>query len=178
MNTRFTSILRMNATFPYILPKVSLPSTPVMEVMDAGLRDNFGIKSSMGFLYTFREWIKENTSGVVLVQIRDTHREFVVMNASGNGLLENLMTPIETFYANWARVQDYGYDEYLRNLDTWFPGKLDFITFQLPDSKEKVELSWHLTKREKNVIMKAVELPDNLNALHRLVTLLTPSRQP
>lgn len=28
LNTRFTSILRMNATFPYIMPAASLPTTP------------------------------------------------------------------------------------------------------------------------------------------------------
>ena len=42
LNLRVLSALRMNATFPQKLPNVWLPSDPVIDVMDAGLRDNFG----------------------------------------------------------------------------------------------------------------------------------------
>src|SRR5690606_2318398 len=45
-NLRLTTALRMTATFPYIPPVVRLPSQPVMNVMDAGLRDNFGVELS------------------------------------------------------------------------------------------------------------------------------------
>src|SRR5450432_248951 len=41
-NMRMLTALRMNATFPYVLPNVWLPSEPVIDVMDAGFRDNFG----------------------------------------------------------------------------------------------------------------------------------------
>ena len=34
--------------------------------MDAGLSDNYGVKNSIKFLYTFKDWIKENTSGIIL----------------------------------------------------------------------------------------------------------------
>ena len=42
---RFLTALRMNATYPYITPNVHLPTDPVIEVMDAGFRDNFGLFS-------------------------------------------------------------------------------------------------------------------------------------
>src|ERR1019366_6358914 len=42
MNLRLLTALRMNATFPYVLPNVWLPTKPVIDVMDAGFRDNFG----------------------------------------------------------------------------------------------------------------------------------------
>lgn len=38
MNLRLLTALRMNATFPYVLPNVWLPTDPVIDVMDAGLR--------------------------------------------------------------------------------------------------------------------------------------------
>ncbi len=41
---RLLTALRINATFPYVLPNVWLPSKPVIDVMDAGLRDNYGQK--------------------------------------------------------------------------------------------------------------------------------------
>ena len=56
-NLKFTSALRMNATFPYILPMVSLPSDPPIEIMDAGFRDNYGLKTSIKFIENFKNWI-------------------------------------------------------------------------------------------------------------------------
>ena len=48
-NMRFTTALRMNATYPYVLPNVHLPSQPSIEIMDAGFRDNYGIASATRF---------------------------------------------------------------------------------------------------------------------------------
>src|SRR5204862_785253 len=70
-NLRLLTALRMNATFPVVLPNVWLPSNPVIDVMDAGFRDNYGQETSTRFLQIFRDWIEKNTSGVVVVQIRD-----------------------------------------------------------------------------------------------------------
>ena len=38
MNMRLLTALRMNATFPYVLPNVWLPTNPVVDVMDAGFQ--------------------------------------------------------------------------------------------------------------------------------------------
>jgi hypothetical protein len=65
------SALRMNATFPYVLPNVWLPTNPVIDVMDAGIRDNYGLENSMRFVDVFKTWLQANTSKVVLIQIRD-----------------------------------------------------------------------------------------------------------
>ncbi|MFX6808040.1 hypothetical protein ABTH26_20245, partial [Acinetobacter baumannii] len=70
-NIKVLSALRMNATFPYVLPNVWLPTKPIIDVMDAGLRDNFGLETTFRFLETFKDWFKQNTSKVVLIQIRD-----------------------------------------------------------------------------------------------------------
>ncbi len=59
----------MNATYPYVLPNVHLPSMPGIEVLDAGFRDNYGIVSAVRFIHVFKDWILKNTSGVVMVQI-------------------------------------------------------------------------------------------------------------
>jgi hypothetical protein len=48
-NLRFLSALRMNATFPYITPNVTLPSRPKVEIVDAGVTDNFGISDALYF---------------------------------------------------------------------------------------------------------------------------------
>ena len=58
----------MNTTFPYVLPNVWLPSRPVIDVMDAGLRDNYGQETSLWFMDYFSGWLKENTSGIIILQ--------------------------------------------------------------------------------------------------------------
>ncbi len=65
MNMRLLTALRMNATFPYVLPNVWLPSEPVIDVMDAGLRDNYGPETAVRFVQVFKDWIQKNTAGVV-----------------------------------------------------------------------------------------------------------------
>ena len=70
-NLQLLSALRMNATFPVVLPNVWLPSNPVIDVMDAGLRDNYGQETALRFLEFFDDWIQHNTRGVLILQLRD-----------------------------------------------------------------------------------------------------------
>ena len=176
-NLRFSSALRMNATFPYILPMVSLPTDPKIDVMDAGLRDNFGIKNTMQYMYTFRDWIEANTSGVVILQIRDTEKQFEVRNRTFNSLADKLTSPIGSIYGNFLKIQDYSNDQLIQMLSEWYNGHVDVITFSLPDDEkeEKVSLSWHLTSFEKKRVIQAVDLPNNQKAMEKLKQVLAPS---
>ena len=61
--------VRMNASFPYISPAVSLPVLPKRRVVDAGYYDNYGVNLALTWAYHNRDWIRE-TSGLALVQIR------------------------------------------------------------------------------------------------------------
>jgi hypothetical protein len=63
--------VRMNASFPYVSPAVSLPTDPTRRVFDAGGYDNYGIQVSSAWIHKNFDWLMANTSGVVLVQIRD-----------------------------------------------------------------------------------------------------------
>ena len=63
--------VRMSASFPFIAPPVSLPTTPPRRVVDAGYYDNYGVNVAAQWLTEYRDWIQANTSGVVVVQIRD-----------------------------------------------------------------------------------------------------------
>ena len=71
---RFSSALRSSATFPFIMPMVTLPTSPQMQLMDAGIRDNYGTRAALNYLFANEEWIKKNTSGVILLSIRDTKK--------------------------------------------------------------------------------------------------------
>lgn len=172
-NLLFTSALRMSGTFPYITPVVSLPSVPVIEVMDAGARDNYGIQTSVKFLYTFRDWISSNTSGVIILQMRDRFKEFPIEPNGNKSLIKTLGTPMDAFYSNTFNIQDYSNDALYQYCGYWFDGKIDVIDFQLHNKKpDNISLSWHLTMKEKNKILSSLALPENQAALLKLKRLL------
>jgi hypothetical protein len=177
LNTQFTSVLRMNATFPYIMPSASLPTQPPVEVMDAGIRDNFGILNSVRFLFEFREWIKNNTGGVVFIQIRDTNKKSRLQNTSLSTILQKLTAPVRNVTGNFILMQDYMQDDYLKYMQAWLECEFDFVQFQLPQMDEKIALSWHLTEKEKQFLKYAVFTPENKESLKRAGTLLNYSRR-
>ena len=99
-NIKITSVLRINATFPYILPMVYMPTDPSIELMDAGVRDNYGLKTSIKFIKQFKDWISVNTGGVVIVQIRDKQKYFEVDNPYSGSLRSILFSPFTTVINN------------------------------------------------------------------------------
>ncbi|MCS7152799.1 MAG: hypothetical protein N2253_00940 [Bacteroidia bacterium] len=68
---RLTTALRMNASFPFVLPPVRLPTSQPLEAVDAGAIDNFGEIIALRFLWNMREAISQRASKVILIEIRD-----------------------------------------------------------------------------------------------------------
>jgi hypothetical protein len=174
-NLKISSALRMNSSFPYIMPSVSLPSEPALEVMDAGIRDNYGIVNSTQFLYTFKDWIAANTSGVVVLQIRDTHKQQKVENNSIKSIMEKVMAPLRNLSGNFLIMQDYTFDRSLEYAQSWYKGPLDYIIIQMPEMEDKISLSWHLTEKEKKFLKSAPLNQQNSNAIKRLQELVPTS---
>ncbi len=171
-NVRFASVLRMNATFPYITPLTDLPSEPMIQVFDAGMRDNFGMDNIMRFLYTFREWIAANTSGIILLQTRDRSKIHPVEKNPDGTIANSLSRPLVSFYGNLFTVQDYQHDYEIEQSSHWFAGKIDVIDFELSnDAPDIISLSWHLTRREKNKVMESMNSPKNKLALKKFLEL-------
>jgi hypothetical protein len=189
-NLHFVSALRMSATFPYITPNVDLPSNPSMEIMDAGLSDNFGITNAVRFLHVFKDWIYENTDGVVFVIIRDSEKDIAVKKHTETSLFQKLLTPIGSLYNNWDYFQDFNNDNLIELTKSWFKGPYDVVEFEyIPRyeywqtnrveytglnnyEKNRATLSWHLTQREKESLHKTILESNNRTALKRLKTLL------
>lgn len=152
---RYTTALRMSATFPYITPMVTLPTTPEIHIMDAGIRDNYGSKTTLRYLSALEDWIKENTSGVIIVQIRDTKKGLEQENEHGISLFEKLFKPLSNVYGNFPKVQDYNQDELVRLFLNYQDYPIDIVSLNLRESpKDKISLSWHLTKQEKLIIKR------------------------
>ncbi len=172
-NIYFPTVLRMNATFPYILPMVTLPTQPGMHIMDAGIRDNYGTKISVQFLIALEDWIKKNTSGVVLVKIRDTKKILLSEKYKEIGLFNKFLLPFGNLYGNFPRVQDFDQDELIMTLQNYWDIPLDVVTFNLRENiEEQIALSWHLTKQEKQKIASAFQSPANQRELKKLIELL------
>lgn len=163
MNMRLLTALRMNATFPYILPNVWLPSRPVIDVMDAGLRDNFGQESAIRFIYVFKEWIKENTGGVVLIQIRDRKNGGWEHPFETKDLSEIFTKPMLLLQFNWYKMQEYNQNDLLSLAQDEFNGKFIRLSFEYVPKKENIPaaLNFHLTRREKQDIFESLNSADN-----------------
>ena len=173
-NLRILTALRMNATFPYILPNVWLPSKPVIDVMDAGLRDNFGQETTLRFIDNFKEWIGENTGGVVILQLRDRLNDNWLQPFETNSMSDMMVTPATMLQHNWFKLQDYfqtdQFNYYKQHADT---GIKRITIMYMPQNIEKgAALNFHLSAREKRDIGKSFNNQVNKKALEQIDELL------
>ena len=172
-NLRMLTALRMNATFPYVLPNVWLPSNPVIDVMDAGLRDNFGQETSLRFIDNFKDWIEENTGGVLLLQIRDRSngnwQPFETQSAT-----DMMVTPATMLQHNWFKMQEY----YQTDQFSYFKNAVGFNMYKslimyVPVKEEQTAaLNFHLSVREKRDVVASYNNVINQNEVQRIVKLL------
>jgi hypothetical protein len=158
-NIRISSALRMNATFPYVLPNVWLPTNPVIDVMDAGIRDNFGQESTLRFIEVFKDWLKENTSKVVIIQIRDRSISDWDKPYESKTLVSMFTKPAFLLQYNWFKLQDYYQNGQLEYLSESYGKNIERICFQyVASAKDKAaSLSFHLTAREKAEIAASLK---------------------
>jgi hypothetical protein len=177
-NIRMTSVLRMNATFPYIMPMVTMPTTPGMQVMDAGIRDNYGTRITVDYMKSLEHWIRENTSGVVIVRIRDSKKLMSDEEYKQVGMFDKLFLPFGNMYGNFPRVQDIEQDALLLNSRLFEDGLVDVVSLNLRASvDDRIALSWHLTKSERQRVLNAINSQANQAEINRLLNLLTNSKQ-
>lgn len=173
-NLRILSALRMNATFPIVLPNVWLPSSPVIDVMDAGLRDNYGEETSLRFLESFDYWIENNTSGVLLIQIRDREAGGWEAPYQSDNITEHITKPFLLLQHNWYKMMEYFQNDMLSYYAETGRHHIRKIIFQYAsDSEEnKAALNFHLTQREKKDILASVNSPENKNSFKEVMKIL------
>lgn len=152
-NLRLLTALRMNATFPYILPNVWLPTNPVIDVMDAGIRDNFGQETTLRFIDNFKQWINRNTGGAIILQIRDRESDYWQHPLETGSITDILVKPATMLQHNWHNFQDYTQSDqysYLNDPGNYNLQRLTFI--YVPKKEDKgATLNFHLTAAEKKM---------------------------
>ena len=176
---RFSSVLRASATFPIIMPMITMPTIPEIQLMDAGIRDNHGGKLTVDYLFSLKDWIKENTSGVVIIECRDKRKLLKDDKFEQISLIEKIFVPFLNMVYNFEKVQIYNQEQLLKLCETSFEFPVDIVTFNLRQSKkDKISLSWRLTKKEKQKINDAINNKENKRALNRLINLINKKERP
>jgi hypothetical protein len=76
-------------------------------------------------------------------------------------------------YNNFPRTQDFDQEQMIKIAMSHFSSPIHLVTFNLRENKkDKISLSWHLTKQEKNKIKNAVNSRRNQKSLKKLGDLL------
>jgi hypothetical protein len=149
----------------YITPLVNLPSQPSVELIDAGVRDNEGLEITLRYLKEFKGWIKNNTSGVHIIQIKANRPNEIPIKESKKTKLDQIALPINGVVQSFNNLQIYNKSI----LTNWSSEVLDFSMevsrFSLFEKEDKVSLSWHLTEEEKRTILQTFQNKSNQKEL-------------
>jgi hypothetical protein len=181
---RVGTAARMNATFPFVSPAVSLPTDPPRRVVDAGYYDNYGVNVAAAWLLKHRAEVRKYTSGVAVIEVRAYRSGFErrYFNQAGQeeaqpdgpfekasaprparGLLTDgatfISSPIEAVLNSWARRTYYDDDQLLEAADAVFnagrPADDPFFTTVAFECSRDASLSWKLTARERQNIAES-----------------------
>jgi hypothetical protein len=174
---RFSTALRMNATYPYVLPLVQLPTKPVIRLMDAGYRDNYGIVSAVRFVSVFEDWIKEHTSGVHFIQISAfrEREEPQAIKEDRPGIVESLFDPVGVA-GNILSVQILDQEvligQLAQRLGVDFFHLHRFNYQPAADDPLRTSVSLHLTERERTLVLRGIDTPAMQQKLREVSELL------
>lgn len=172
----FVTALRMNASFPMITPYIRLPSEPPMELIDAGVADNYGLETASRYLRHFAAWYRENTSGLLLLQIRDSRLQSMDLPKYHNkNFVKQWLDPIGSTYSAYYMSNDLSNEQYIHGMDAMMLGSMEYASFQYEPSDTggiRASLSWHLTPHEVESIEKSVYGPENEALFKKLSTWL------
>jgi hypothetical protein len=168
---RFLSALRMNATFPYVLPNVWMPTSPVIDVMDAGFRDNTGLETALRFMQFFRQWLQANCSKVLILQIRDKPEGGWDMPYESNNMFDLVTKPALLTQNNLFRFQEYDQLKRLELLQQQQPGLIERWLFEYTPNNQQsaASLSFHLTRSEQQDIVLSIQHNEHLQRVQQAI---------
>jgi hypothetical protein len=143
--------------------------------MDAGLRDNFGQETTLRFLYVFKDWLKENTGGIILIQIRDHERGGWEKPYESTDISDILTKPGTILQHNWYKLQEYAQNDEIAYAQNFLDSNFHRITFQyVPEEEDKgATLNFHLTASEKKEVISSMTRPNNLQSFEEVMKYLS-----
>ena len=180
-----STAIRMNAAFPFVTPPTALPIDPPLRVADSGFLENYGIILSAEWLNRHLDWLKKNTSGVALIQLRayapgvkskrkenqERPSRFArLLERIGTGLGE-LTVPIDTYttakLAAMLDANDSKLDE-LRKRFAEGKERSDFFKTFVLECDEEAPLGWSLTDSDRRRLDSSIATETNRNTLKSL----------
>jgi hypothetical protein len=186
---RVSTAARMNASFPYVSPAVDLPTDPPRRVVDAGYYDNYGVNLAARWMLHHAPWLQNHTSGVVLIQIRDTPSEYLRRHlhdpdepllydrtgarqtrrflAQVQGGWQWLTSPISGATAARWSVTSFRNDELVEEVGEALnafrqedePPFFTTVVFERPGSD--IGMNWYLTSDDIDTIVNAFDKPED-----------------
>jgi hypothetical protein len=142
--------------------------------MDGGLRDNYGIENSLRFLNSMTDWIKENTRGVLVLQIRDRQAGGWEDPYELEGFADHTIKPIMLLQHNWSKMMEYFQNDMYSYYASSSGYPIHKILFQYSsgNAENRAALNFHLSKREKKDISASVYSAGNTVSFQKTLQLL------
>ena len=187
---------RLSASFPYVLPAVSLPRIPHRRVVDAGYYDNYGIDALTRLLNSdkLRDWVITNCSGVLVIALRAFPDDPRTKPAKpGARLFWWLTSPIEAMFNARGSSQTFRNREQLRltrqlygaalaarhGAAHWQQAGRNFVDIVTFTCEEEASMSWHLSTADMARLDRAAQDatdPDANPDMQRLLDLWNGQR--
>jgi hypothetical protein len=151
---------RLNATFPYVSPAISLPVWPYRRVVDAGYYDNYGGDVIAGWLATpdIQKWVTENCSGVAILEVRAFTRDSELEEPPGwiGRALQGITSPAEGLFNARAASQLLRNNQQMRLVEALYQARLSregmdaprFIRRFVFEAYADASMSWYLPDAE------------------------------
>ena len=113
--------------------------------------------------------MKENTSGVVLLQIRDRKTGGWEDPYESDDITDIITKPLLLLEDNWYKMQEYSQDDLLSFAQTGMGFSFRKLVFEyVPRSEDAgAALNFHLTKQEKLNITGSLDNSDNQRAFQQ-----------
>lgn len=153
---KLATAARMSANFPIFVDSPYLPFTEEkhrIRIMDAGYTDNHGMYPAAVWINENREWIKENTSGLLLVEIsagplpRQLHPS---LDNSGNPKPVSSFVPEALGFVTTSFNKTlYHSDRILKNAADYLNTEKDFFRVATFAYNGEASLSWYLSNVER-----------------------------
>lgn len=174
-NMSINSALRMSASFPVILPITNLPSQPRIQILDAGLRDNFGDEVVWRYIISMEEVLQKIASEIIILQIRDTEESNPKPIRATASFLGYFTDPFFSIQTNWNAFQSYKtsyHDDVISSFNSDLKITKKILSYTPVQENNKVPINFYLTSKQKEDILQAIKSSKNQKVFLELQELL------
>ena len=126
------------------------------------------------FIENFKDWIQQNTGGVIVLQLRDRKNDNWQQPFESGSITDIIVKPATMLQHNWYKLQDFSETNQYSYLNGGLDTVLHRISFMyVPEKEDKgAALNFHLTAQEKKDVMESFNNNYNQASLKKMLELL------